>query len=58
MHRGQCVWFNYLNLISSKDAVEDEVSPEHRPLTFDVLKQFELRGIIVKPRWVLVTTEM
>lgn len=53
----QCVWFYYLFLIFSKDAVQDEVSPEHRPLTFNILKQLELCRIVVQPRWVLVTQQ-
>lgn len=44
----------YLHLIFSKDTIQDEVSPEHRPLTFDILKQLELCRIVVQPRWVLM----
>lgn len=45
--------FQYLHLILSKNAIEDEVSPEHRPLAFNVLKQLQLRRIVVQPSWVL-----
>lgn len=45
--------FQYLHLILSKNAIEDEVSPEHRPLTFNVLKQLQLCGIVVQPSRVL-----
>lgn len=44
----------YLHLIFSKDTIQDEVSPEHGPLTFDILKQLELCRIVVQPRWVLM----
>lgn len=45
--------FQYLHLILSKNAIENEVSPEHRPLTFNVLKQLQLCGIVVQPRRIL-----
>lgn len=51
----QCIFgYYYLHLIFSKDTVQDQISPEHRPLTFNILKQLELCRIVVQPRWVLV----
>lgn len=50
----QSVWFYYLHLIFSKDTVQDQISPENRPLTLNILKQLELCRIVVQPRWVLV----
>lgn len=47
------IGFQYLHLIFSKNAIQNEVSPEHRPLTFNVLKELEFCGIVVQPRWIL-----
>lgn len=41
-------------MITKKNAIEDEVGPEHRPLTLNILKQLELSGIVVQPRRILV----
>lgn len=55
LHMEQCIFgYYYLHLIFSKDTVQDQISPEHRPLTFNILKQLELCRIVVQPRWVLV----
>lgn len=51
----QCVLLFHLHMISSKDPVQDEVSPEHGPLTLDVLEQFEFCWIVVESGRVLVT---
>lgn len=48
------MWFYHLHLVSSKDTIQDEVSPEDRPFTFNVLKQLELSRIVVQTSWVLV----
>jgi len=53
----ECVWFSYLHLIFSKDAVQDEIGPEHRPLTLDVLEQLEFGRIIVQSGRVLETQQ-
>lgn len=50
----QLVFLSYLHLILSEESIQDEVSPEHRPLTFNILKQLELCWVVVQPRWVLV----
>lgn len=41
-------------MVSSKDPVQDEVSPENGPFTFNVFKQFELGGVVVESIWILV----
>lgn len=44
----------YLHLILSEESIQDEISPEHRPLTFNILKQLELCWVVVQSRWVLM----
>lgn len=45
--------YQCLHLISGKDTIQDEISPEHGPLALDILEQLELCWIVVQPRWIL-----
>lgn len=43
----------YLLEAVAKDAVQDEVSPEERPLALDVFKELQLGRLVVEPVWIL-----
>ena len=43
----------YLLGAVDEDAVQDEVGPEQRPLTLDVLKQLQLCRLVIQAVWIL-----
>lgn len=43
----------YLLEAVAKDAVQDEVSPEERPLALDVFKELQFGRLVVEPVWIL-----
>lgn len=50
---GEFVCLIYLHMILSEESVQDEIRPEHRPLTFNILKQLELCWVVVQSSRVL-----
>lgn len=44
---------SHLLVAVNEDSIQDEVCPEQRPLTLDVLKQLQLRRLVVEPVRVL-----
>lgn len=44
---------HYLLRAVDKNAIQDEVRPEERPLTLYVLKQLQLRRLVIQSIWIL-----
>lgn len=45
--------FSHLNSITIEDSIYYEISPEHRPFTFNVFKELEFSRVIMQSVWVL-----